>query len=306
MNLKASVIIPTFNKLPRLELVLESFRFQSEEPENFELIIVDDGSWDETEKMVKGIDSKFKINYIKQENLGRSHARNKGIKNAKHKIVIFCDDDCIVSKDFIKEHLKAHFMSENSVVHGHIYNLPYMKFFKNPTTGELYNKADSQSTDLTGIRKYLISLSEIENFSRIDRQKKDTFFERQIKNIYQKEYSELKWLGCTGGNVSCPLELLKQVGLFDEELDQRWGCEDLELGYRLYKYGANFHFCNEACNYHISHFRKTYYEDLKFSMSRFYEKHKDSFIINLPLLLLGEVKSVEQYIEICKQSEVGS
>ena len=101
------------------------------------------------------------------------------------------------------------------------------------------------------------------------------------------------------------LSFLKYLPLFDEELDQRWGCEDLELGYRLYGVGAVFKFCEEGCNYHMAHFRKTFEDDLRFSIGKFFEKHKDSFIMNLPLLLLGQVKSVEEYMKICRQVEVG-
>jgi glycosyltransferase involved in cell wall biosynthesis len=306
MSLSASVVIPTYNKLQRLELVLESFKFQSEAPEKFELIIVDDGSSDGTEIMINNIKTEFQINYIKQMNSGRSHARNAGISKAKSSIIIFCDDDCIVSKDFVKAHINAHTFSDNCVVHGLINNLPYLKFFKNPTTGELYSEEDDrQIADLTFLSRSLISLSDIKDLLKIVGQKKTTFFEKQIIRIFERDYRELKWLGCTGGNFSCPKELLMQVGSFDEELDQRWGGEDLELGYRLYEAGAVFEFCEEACNYHMAHFRKTFEEDLRFSIGKFFEKHKDSFVMNLPLLLLGQVKSVEEYMKICKQVEAG-
>lgn len=307
MKPQISVIIPTFNKIERLKLVMKSFEYQTETPEAFELILVDDGSTDGTDQFAAGLKMHYEMRYIRQKNSGRSHARNTGIRASNGDIILFCDDDCIVSKEFVKSHRNTHSRYGNSVVHGRIFNLPYLKFFKNPSTGELYGgEYGVPEQELTYLNKYLLQPSDLEDLIKVTSQKKVTQFEKQIRRIFDGEYSRLKWLSFTGGNVSCPAGLLKGVGLFDEGLDQRWGCEDLELGYRLYRYGAGFQFCEEGCNYHMAHFRRSYDEDLRISIERFYEKHKDPLVRNLPSLLLGECKTVEQYLEKCGKEGKGA
>jgi len=86
-----SVIIPTFNRADFLRKAIESVLSQTYR--GFELIVIDDGSTDNTYEIV----SEFKNNivYIKQKNIGAASARNTGIKRAKNKFLAFLDsDDC--------------------------------------------------------------------------------------------------------------------------------------------------------------------------------------------------------------------
>lgn len=71
---------------------------------------------------------------IYQQNKGRACARNEGIKNAKNEIIIFTDDDLILSNGYIQRHIECHEDGEK-VAHGKIYNLPRTKFFKDPIEG---------------------------------------------------------------------------------------------------------------------------------------------------------------------------
>ena len=87
---------------------------------------------------------------------------------------------------------------------------------------------------------------------------------------------------CTGNNFSCETEALIRVGGFDEGIDNQWGVEDIELGYRLQQSGWGFIYDHTAYNYHICHFRKTYREELIHSFHLFYEKYKDDIILNIP------------------------
>ncbi len=86
-----SVIIPTYNRANLLPRAIKSVLNQTSQ--NFELIIVDDGSIDETSKIV----AKFtdpRISYIKFiKNRGKSAALNEGIKLSKGKYITFLDDD---------------------------------------------------------------------------------------------------------------------------------------------------------------------------------------------------------------------
>ncbi|MBU1006396.1 MAG: glycosyltransferase family 2 protein [Candidatus Omnitrophica bacterium] len=102
-----SVIIPTFNRESLLKKTIDSILSQTYQ--GFELIIVDDGSTDDTPRLISGIGRK--IIYIKQENKGPASARNLGIKNSSKPFIAFLDSDDSWEKDKLEIQLKA--MREN-------------------------------------------------------------------------------------------------------------------------------------------------------------------------------------------------
>lgn len=93
--LKLSFIIPTYNTGKLLGKCLESIVEQSESEVETEIIVVDDGSTDNTNEII----SKYKesVRYIKKENSGVSDARNVGIKEAHGDYLCFVDSDDYIS-----------------------------------------------------------------------------------------------------------------------------------------------------------------------------------------------------------------
>lgn len=89
-SFRISVVIPTFNRVDRLEKTLQSVLDQTFSP--LEIIVVDDGSNDSTEAMLM---DKFgdRIQYHYQENRGVSHARNTGIELSSGNWIAFLDSD---------------------------------------------------------------------------------------------------------------------------------------------------------------------------------------------------------------------
>ena len=79
---KFSIIIPTYNRAKLLQRVIRDVLNQ--EYTDYELVIVDDGSTDDTKRKVVSIDDE-RIQYIYQENMGECEARNTGLKHAKGK-----------------------------------------------------------------------------------------------------------------------------------------------------------------------------------------------------------------------------
>lgn len=110
-----SIIIPVFNSKPFIEQALESIILQPSF-NDIEVVIVDDGSTDNTSEICERY-CKFKnFKYLKTENSGTGHARNLGIKNATGDWIIFLDhDDLIVYNsltiDFVNNKLK-YFMDD--------------------------------------------------------------------------------------------------------------------------------------------------------------------------------------------------
>lgn len=110
---EVSVIIPVYNAEKTIEKTLKALLRQSFKG-IYEIIPVDDGSTDETGKILESYSKKYsKIKLIHQKNSGPAAARNKGAKKSKGKILIFTDSDCIPEKNWIKEMIKP---IENRVV----------------------------------------------------------------------------------------------------------------------------------------------------------------------------------------------
>ncbi len=101
MNFQISVIVPVFNREEYIGRCLRSLLSQSMGKKNFEIIVVNDGSTDSSEKILNAFKEDIKI--IKNEkNLGLSAALNKGIKNSKGKYIVRVDSDDYVNSEFLK------------------------------------------------------------------------------------------------------------------------------------------------------------------------------------------------------------
>jgi glycosyltransferase involved in cell wall biosynthesis len=101
--MKISVIIPTFNEEKYIKLCLESLSKQTLESE---IIVVDDGSTDNTYSEIQKSKVNFKIenlNILKQKHLGPGAARNLGAKSASGDILVFVDADMTFSPDFLND-----------------------------------------------------------------------------------------------------------------------------------------------------------------------------------------------------------
>lgn len=101
MNILVSVIVPVYNVYRFLKQCIESITRQTYS--NLEIILVDDGSTDGSERICDeyfALDSRIKV--IHQSNSGASVARNTGIKVAKGKYVYFCDGDDWIAKNAIE------------------------------------------------------------------------------------------------------------------------------------------------------------------------------------------------------------
>lgn len=86
-----SVIIPTYNREDLLPTAVESVINQTFK--DWELIIVDDGSTDGTEELVKKYLTDIRISYVKKENGGGAQTRNFGVSLAKRDFIVFLDSD---------------------------------------------------------------------------------------------------------------------------------------------------------------------------------------------------------------------
>lgn len=104
-----SVVIPTYNRAYRIGKAINALERQTLDKNKFEVVIVDDGSTDETKKILPKLVKNIKNVriYGQINNYGASLARNFGVRRASGQYIAFMDDDCIPNNDWLKETLKA-------------------------------------------------------------------------------------------------------------------------------------------------------------------------------------------------------
>lgn len=95
-----SVIVPVYNRRDEVRDLMESLACQS--LQNFEAIIVEDGSSDPCKDIVESFAGRVDVQYHYKDNEGRSIARNYGIERAKGEYFIFFDSDCVIPADYFK------------------------------------------------------------------------------------------------------------------------------------------------------------------------------------------------------------
>jgi len=195
-----SVVIPTRDRAELLRASLRSLVDQDLGPDDFEVVVVDDGSTDHTAEVCASVAGEIRLVTHRIDPSGISAAKNLGIFLAAAPIVLFFDDDDVAAPDLLSQHLRCHRANPERTVAvlGHTTWAPHLH------VTELMYWA-------TEVGKMLFDYTCVTDGQVLDH----TFF----------------W----GGRASCKRMLLASEGIFDPEL--RFGCEDIELGYRLSRHG---------------------------------------------------------------------
>ncbi len=217
-KIKISVIITTYNWPGALSRVLSSFTWQSVQPH--EIIIADDGSAEETAKVIEVWKKQHqtRIKHVWQDDNGFQAAkiRNKAVARAKGDYLIFLDGDCIPLRHFTARHLrlaqKGHFVAGNRIL-----------LSKNLTDTILH----SQETPLDWSMARWIKHRVIGNCNR---------FLPLLCLPIPRYWSLKKWRNVKTCNLGVWKDDFIGVNGFDEAY-QGWGYEDSDLVIRLLKNG---------------------------------------------------------------------
>ncbi len=210
-----SVVIPTYNRRAILRKTLFGFASQTIPPESFELIVVDDGSSDDTVEMVRRWSTGCRIELLARAHGGANAARNAGIRAARADVVLITGDDMVPGPAFLETHLKFHQRHPD----GHDAALGFVDW--------------SPELTVTPFMRYVVAPEggqQYEFFRLGDGLAGHHFF-----------YTS---------NVSLKRTLLAaQPTLFDTDFTYP-AYDDTELGYRLMRDGMRLHYVPQAVTYH--------------------------------------------------------
>jgi glycosyltransferase involved in cell wall biosynthesis len=213
-----SVIIPTYNREKVLARALEGYLAQASPWLIEEMLIVDDGSTDGTESLVREFSARsvFPIRYLRQHNKGPASARNLGLREAHSALVLFTDSDIVPARNLVEQHMEWH-------------------------------RKNSQAT--AAVLGYVTWPPEIKAtpFMRWYGESNMFVFHR----LRDKRQASFHYFYTC--NVSLKTEFLRTCGQFDEDFRSA-AYEDTELGYRLSKHGLRLFYNPAAIGYHYQFF----------------------------------------------------
>ena len=204
-----SVVVPTFNRREVVRRTVESLFAQNFPAEQYEVIVVVDGSVDGTTEALRAMKAPCRFNIVEQPNGGLAAARNSGAREAKGDLLLFLDDDMLSVPELVEAHVAVHRNGPRAVGFGCIFLSP-----ESPPSlaAECFNR-------------------ELGAF-HLRQKTRDGDAAEDLEHVF--------------GNSSLPRQLLDEAGGFDASFRMR---EDLELWVRLAAMGIRPVYVKRAIAY---------------------------------------------------------
>jgi len=119
---KWTVVIPTYNRLNILKKCLAALENQNFD-QNYEILVVDDGSTDDTVDFLRSHPNQFPhVKVLQQNHAAAAAARNLGIDSAQGEYIVFVDSDIIVTSDYLAGHAEALANEDRAFTYGRLIN----------------------------------------------------------------------------------------------------------------------------------------------------------------------------------------
>jgi len=248
---RVTVVVPTFNRSEILDTTLTAL--ESQEYSDYEIIVVDDGSDDDTRAIVKRHD----VRYLWQANKGFrvARARNLGGLNGKGEVVVFLNDDVVALPNLIKHYV-------NSLQDSHI------------VCGYTSSYSMNDDYDFEKIRQLVL-----ESINRLY----DVKITKEFRHKLFEEKATTKSKEIWGSLVATNFSLWQDV--FEKEhfneIFVGWGVEDEELGYRYYNQGFVMKMDKDCVGLHMPHpgevlveiYTEKKVEQIMKNFQRFFKQH---------------------------------
>jgi len=237
-KINISIVIPVYNRNEVLGKTLAMICHQTYPLDLLEIVIADDGSSDNTLKIVDKFRDRLEINYIHQKDDGFRAAavRNLGIRLAKYENIILLDGDVAPIPSLVEVYAKHLEVSKKSLFCGHRRYIDANKL--------TIEKCEESP-------EHMLSLNDIVSKNKIF--KKDGHvldwrmgMYRQTDNLRFEKYP---FRAVCSGNLAFHISVYERAGGFDEEF-RAWGKEDTEWGFRVWNKGDYIIPLYEACGLH--------------------------------------------------------
>ncbi|MFD2614757.1 glycosyltransferase family 2 protein [Paenibacillus gansuensis] len=260
-----SVVLATKNKAEYLDLTLHCLSKQ--QYTDFELVICNDGSTDETENIIEKWRSKWKkFHYIKNDiPKGVATARNNALQNVSRDYVLFLDDDRLLLPDSLSNHVNINIHNRGSFVCGKRWEL-YTGLTPDSRI-KILDKFEKGYID--GFRRHIEPMPRVMSEAYLDR----------------GPGWPLRWYCVLTGNLSTSTELIQHYR-FDPNFVR---LQDLEMGFRAVKDGCNVIYSEQIESFHLAHPRKNYNEIAKETYKIFKNKHNDIATDLIESFFIGEI-----------------
>jgi glycosyltransferase involved in cell wall biosynthesis len=207
-----SVVIPTYNRADLLAAALQSLRGQDISREEFEVVVVDDGSTDQTAEVCRTFGAEMQVRYVQLSHVGTSAAKNLGIFLSRGVLTFLFDDDDVATPDLLRMHIQSHQQHPEEEVA----ILGYTTWAPGLEKSEVMHF-------VTDVGHYLFSYGNLRDGQILD-------------------YTHF-WTG----RISCKRTFLVRRGVFNPDIQPAY--EDIELGYRLARHGLKILFNRAAVSY---------------------------------------------------------
>jgi len=217
-----SILLATYNWPQALKLCLESLAMQTDQ--NFEIIIADDGSTEDTKILIESIKAShpISITHLWQDDQGfrKTKILNQAINAAHGDYLVFLDGDCIVQPDFVAQHRKlaqtGYLVTGSRILLNESLTanlLTWSDWNFNRFCSNLIGKRMS-----SGINKYWP-------------------LKIKLGNGFWREYKKFVWRRIKGCNMACWKADAEAINGFDETMTG-WGHEDADFIFRLQHHGV--------------------------------------------------------------------
>lgn len=219
--IRLSLVIPTYNRSEQIVKTLESVVKQRFDASQWECIIVDNNSKDDTRKRVEAIIAKHErlnLRYLFETKQGLSHARNCGIAHSRGDIIAFVDDDETIVEEFVREYVALFDSHPEAMAAG----------------GRIVPEY------ISGEPKWMSHYVALPIANPLD------------YGDYVRKFPRGKHPG--GGNMAVRREVIERIGAFDTELgrtgERLIGGEECDFFERMYANNMPIYYVPRAAIYH--------------------------------------------------------
>ncbi len=209
---RVSVVVTTYNRRELLRQTLPALLHQEFPPADYEVILVVDGSTDDSAAYARSLTAPCAFEVIECPNRGPAAARNTGIAVAAGDVVLFLDDDIRCSNWLVNEHARAHAEMPETRVHGSLFVDP-----SSPATLAAWETHQ--------------------------------WYLRYHHQLLSAQARDPNWTAFLNANSSLGVDLLRQLDGFDEDIP--YPREDFELTLRIQESGIKSAYRPDAIAFEV-------------------------------------------------------